>query len=80
MTAQHRELVRNSWDKVLPIKDDAAELFYGRRFEVCPEVRPYIKGDLKEPKKADVDAEHGSEWLRENQRVDGTSTNTRSET
>lgn len=48
MTPEQKQLVRDSWAKVLPIKEQAAELFYGRLFEVYPEVKPYFKGDMKE--------------------------------
>lgn len=48
MTPEQKALVRDSWAKVLPIQETAAELFYGRLFEVYPEVKPYFKGDMKE--------------------------------
>ncbi len=48
MTPQQKQLVKDSWIKVLPIKEQAAELFYGRLFEKYPEVKPYFKGDMKE--------------------------------
>lgn len=48
MTPVQKQLVKDSWAKVLPIKDTAAELFYGRLFDTYPEVRPYFKGDMKE--------------------------------
>lgn len=48
MTPQQKQLVKDSWAQVLPIKDTAAELFYGRLFEVYPEVQPMFKGDMKE--------------------------------
>lgn len=48
MTPEQKQLVMESWAKVLPIKDTAAELFYGRLFEVYPDVRPLFKGDMKE--------------------------------
>jgi hemoglobin-like flavoprotein len=48
MTPTHKQLVKESWAKVLPIKETAAELFYGRLFEVYPEVKPLFKGDMKE--------------------------------
>jgi len=48
MTPDQKQLVKDSWAKVLPIKEQAAELFYGRLFEVYPEVKPYFKGDMKE--------------------------------
>jgi hemoglobin-like flavoprotein len=39
--------VQSSWAKVLPIAEQAAELFYGRLFEVYPEVKPLFKGDMQ---------------------------------
>jgi nitric oxide dioxygenase len=41
-------LVQNSFAKVVPIKDAAAEIFYTRLFEVAPQVRPMFKGDIAE--------------------------------
>jgi hemoglobin-like flavoprotein len=40
--------VQSSWAKVQPIAEQAAALFYGRLFEVYPEVKPLFKGDMKE--------------------------------
>ena len=48
MTLEEIKLVKESWAKVLPISGQAAELFYGRLFELYPEVQPYFKGDMKE--------------------------------
>ncbi len=48
MTPEQITLVQESWEKVTPIADTAAELFYGRLFEMAPEVKPYFKGDMKE--------------------------------
>ena len=48
MTPEQKTLVKESWAKVVPIKETAAELFYGRLFEIAPEVKPYFKGDMKE--------------------------------
>ncbi|MCG3269009.1 globin family protein [Yoonia sp. I 8.24] len=41
-------LVQNSFAKVVPIKDAAADIFYTRLFEVAPQVRPMFKGDIAE--------------------------------
>ncbi|MAF56320.1 MAG: hemin receptor [Ponticaulis sp.] len=41
-------LVQTSFAKVVPISETAAELFYGRLFEIAPEVRPLFKGDMKD--------------------------------
>lgn len=48
MTPTQITLVKESWEKVLPIQETAAELFYNRLFEVYPEVKPYFQGDMKE--------------------------------
>jgi hemoglobin-like flavoprotein len=48
MTPEEVVMVQESWEKVLPISDKAAELFYGRLFEIAPEVKPYFKGDMEE--------------------------------
>ena len=42
-------LIQNSFAKVVPIKDAAAEIFYGDLFETAPEVKPYFaKTDMSE--------------------------------
>jgi hemoglobin-like flavoprotein len=41
-------LVQDSFAKVVPIADTAAELFYGKLFEMDPSLRPLFKGDMKE--------------------------------
>ncbi|MFG1402961.1 globin family protein [Xanthobacter sediminis] len=46
MNTDQIELVRASFAKVVPIKDAAAGLFYGRLFETAPEVKPLFKGDM----------------------------------
>lgn len=48
MTPEQKLLVKESWAKVLPISEKAAELFYGKLFEDYPEVKPYFKGDMAE--------------------------------
>lgn len=48
MTPEQIELVQQSFAKVAPISEQAAELFYGRLFEVAPQVKPMFKGDMKE--------------------------------
>ncbi|MBV2121170.1 MAG: hemin receptor [Candidatus Thiodiazotropha sp. (ex Ctena orbiculata)] len=47
MTPEQITHVKSSWSKVEPIADQAAALFYGRLFEVYPEVKPYFKGDME---------------------------------
>ncbi len=41
-------MIQESFAKVVPIKDTAADIFYTRLFEIAPEVKPMFKGDLKE--------------------------------
>ena len=48
MTPEHVKLVRESFAKVAPIAPQAAALFYGRLFEIAPEVKPLFKGDIAE--------------------------------
>ncbi len=48
MTPADVALVKSSFDKVKPIASDAAALFYGRLFEIAPEVKPLFTGDIKE--------------------------------
>jgi len=48
MTPEQKTLVKESFDKVLPIADVAAELFYGRLFELDPSLRQLFHGDMKE--------------------------------
>ncbi len=48
MTPEQITLVKESWAKVLPISETAAELFYGKLFELDPQVKSMFKGDMKE--------------------------------
>lgn len=48
MTPDQIQLVQSSFAQVVPIADKAAELFYGRLFEIAPEVGPLFKADLSE--------------------------------
>jgi len=48
MTPNQIELVQSSFAKVVPISEQAAALFYGRLFELAPEVRALFKGDMVE--------------------------------
>ena len=50
MTPQQIELVQTSFKKVVPIAGTAADLFYGRLFEIAPEVRSMFPEDMKEQK------------------------------
>ncbi|MFT4584904.1 MAG: hemoglobin-like flavoprotein [Gammaproteobacteria bacterium] len=48
MGAKEIELVQSSWRSVKAISDQAAELFYGRLFELDPDLEPLFKGDMAE--------------------------------
>jgi len=39
--------VQSTWTRVVPIKEQAAALFYGRLFELDPSLKPLFKGDMK---------------------------------
>jgi hemoglobin-like flavoprotein len=51
MTPQDVKLVQDSFAKVAPISDKAAELFYGRLFEIAPQVRAMFPDDMTEQRK-----------------------------
>ena len=46
MTPQDIVLVQESWKSVLPIQAQAASLFYGRLFELDPDLRALFKSDI----------------------------------
>ena len=46
ITETDKALVESTWEKVRPISDKAAELFYGKLFELDPSVKPLFKTDL----------------------------------
>jgi hemoglobin-like flavoprotein len=48
LTPEQITLVKESWEKVLPISETAAELFYGKLFELDPELKSLFKGDMTE--------------------------------
>jgi len=47
MTPQQITLVRESFAKVVPIREQAAALFYDRLFTIDPSTRPLFRGDMK---------------------------------
>jgi nitric oxide dioxygenase len=51
MTPEQIKLVQDSFAKVAPISEKAAELFYGRLFEVAPQVRAMFPDDMTEQRK-----------------------------
>ncbi|MDX2478041.1 MAG: globin family protein [Gammaproteobacteria bacterium] len=48
MTNEEIELVKTSWEKVEPISDVAAELFYGKLFEIDPTLKALFSDDIEE--------------------------------
>ena len=50
MTPKQIEIVQSNYDAVEPIAGKAAELFYGKLFEIAPEVKPLFKGNMDEKK------------------------------
>ena len=48
MTNEEIELVKTSWAKVEPISDVAAELFYGKLFEIDPTLKSLFSDDMEE--------------------------------
>lgn len=49
LTLEQKNLVQASWEKVKPISETAAELFYGKLFELDPELKPmFANSDMKE--------------------------------
>lgn len=48
MTPESKRLVKESWEKVAPISEVAAALFYGRLFELDPSLRHLFRGDMAE--------------------------------
>lgn len=48
MSPEQIAIVQDNFNAVEPIADKAAELFYGKLFEIAPEVKPMFKGDMTE--------------------------------
>ena len=46
MTPKQKQLVQSSFEQVKPIADVAATLFYGRLFDLDPNLERLFKGDL----------------------------------
>jgi len=52
VTNEQKELVQTSWQKVVPIADRAAMLFYDRLFEIDRSTQPLFRGsDMPEQRK-----------------------------
>ena len=48
MTPETITLVKSSWEKVKPISETAADLFYGKLFEIDPSLKSMFPEDMKE--------------------------------
>lgn len=48
MTPEQVNLVKSTWAEVEPIANTAAAMFYGRLFELNPELRSLFKSDMTE--------------------------------
>jgi hemoglobin-like flavoprotein len=51
LTANDIALVRDSFARVAPIQDAAADLFYGRLFAISPQLRELFPADLRDQKR-----------------------------
>ena len=51
MTPDQVSLVKSSWAKVVPIADQAAQIFYGRLFDLDPDLKPLFKSDPAEQRR-----------------------------
>ena len=51
MTPEQVDLVQSSWQKVTPISDTAADLFYDRLFTIAPDVKPLFPDEMSGQKK-----------------------------
>jgi hemoglobin-like flavoprotein len=51
MTPDQVKFVQESFAKVAPISETAAELFYGRLFEIAPQVKTMFPTDMTEQRK-----------------------------
>jgi nitric oxide dioxygenase len=51
MTPEQIALVQTSFSKVAPISDKAAEIFYGRLFDIAPDVTAMFPADMTEQRK-----------------------------
>jgi hemoglobin-like flavoprotein len=52
ISARQIELVQSTWKSVVPIADQAASLFYGKLFELDPDIKPlFAQTEIQEQKK-----------------------------
>ncbi|MFY0598346.1 MAG: hemin receptor [Cyclobacteriaceae bacterium] len=47
MTNKEKEIVQSTFEKVAPIAETAASIFYTKLFELDPELKSLFKGDIK---------------------------------
>lgn len=47
MTPEQITMVKDTWAQVAPISEQAADMFYGKLFELNPDYRALFKGDMK---------------------------------
>lgn len=52
LTPKQLELVQSSWEKVEPIADTAADIFYTKMFETEPSFRALFPEDMSKQKRA----------------------------
>lgn len=50
MTPDQAALVQQSFQKIGPMASTAADIFYRRLFDTCPDVRPLFPADMREQK------------------------------
>jgi nitric oxide dioxygenase len=48
MTSEQVKAIQDSFAKAAPISEQAAEIFYGRLFEIAPALKPLFRSDMKE--------------------------------
>jgi hemoglobin-like flavoprotein len=51
MSPEQVTLVQQTFAQVVPVADKAAEIFYGRLFDVAPAVKPLFRGDMTEQRR-----------------------------
>ena len=52
MKSETKQLIQSSWEKIVPIADTAATLFYERLFDIDPEMRQYFSStDMESQRK-----------------------------
>lgn len=48
MTSEQINLVKTSFEKIEPLAEEAAVLFYARLFEIAPDLRRLFKNDIRQ--------------------------------